>query len=87
MESPSEKVYTCPACGSEALAGAGKTDGLKNPGFCFACFSCGRTWREGELNYCPQCGRPVPSDELEELIICRSAVGFYVCKNCYEKIR
>ena len=87
MESPSEKVYTCPACGNEALVDAGKIDSSKNPGLRFACFSCGRTWREGELTYCPQCGRPAPSDELEELIICRSAVGFYVCKNCYEKIR
>jgi RecJ-like exonuclease len=77
-------VYECPRCGGLAL-----TDQFKagtGPGNQFLCFSCGSRWAEGELERCPECIQWRPGEEFEELIICRSAVGFYVCRSCYEKI-
>jgi len=77
-------VYECPKCGNLALvvqdeAGRGAASQ-------FLCFSCGGQWSENELERCPECYQWKPGGEFEELIICRSSVGFYVCRACYENI-
>lgn len=77
-------IYECPACG--ALALLEWTEAGLNAGFQFLCFSCGSLWTTNELARCPECMQWKPGGEFEELIICRSAVGFYVCRACYEKI-
>lgn len=65
-------VLECPRCSREwQMTGDGRV----------LCPSCGY-----ELVRCPECIQWKPADEFEELIICRSAVGFYVCRECYEKI-
>ena len=76
----------CPGCGVEALVDLQKTGVLIHPGARFFCFACGNSWSPEKMEYCPECGEPRPRDEFEELIICRSSVGFYVCRNCYNKI-
>lgn len=77
-------VYECPKCGSQALVLSGKAGiSMVNQ---FSCFSCGSQWNENELERCPECYQWKPGGEFEELIICRSSVGFYVCHTCYEKI-
>lgn len=77
-------IYECPKCGSLALIDQIKA-GI-NTESRFICFSCGSQWASGELERCPECIQWKPGEEFEELIICRSAVGFYVCRGCYEKI-
>ncbi len=77
-------IYECPACG--ALALLNRTEASINAGFQFLCFSCGSQWSDNELERCPECIQWKPGEEFEELIICRSAVGFYVCRACYDKI-
>lgn len=77
-------VHECPQCGSTAMVDMLRTGTDKD---CqFLCFSCGGKWAEGELERCPECIQWKPGEEFQELIICRSAVGFYVCRSCYEKI-
>ena len=78
------QIYSCPACGALALLERAETDLHAN--FQFLCFSCGGFWAANELARCPECMEWKPGEEFEELIICRSAVGFYVCRACYEKI-
>lgn len=77
-------VYECPQCGVMAMIDKFRA-GIDN-GYQFLCFSCGSRWAEGELERCPECIQWKRGEEFEELIICRSAVGFYVCRSCYEKI-
>jgi predicted RNA-binding Zn-ribbon protein involved in translation (DUF1610 family) len=77
-------IYECPECGNLALVvqcEAGTSSASQ-----FLCFSCGGQWYENELERCPECYQWKPGEEFEELIICRSSVGFYVCRACYEKI-
>ena len=81
---PIEILYECPKCGSQSLALPGEA-GI-NTVDQFACFSCVNRWSDNELERCPECYQWKPSDEFEELIICRSSVGFYVCRTCYENI-
>lgn len=78
-------LLECPRCGARALADrhAGKEE---QPGPRYTCFSCGGSWPAEEIKSCPECGRLQFSREFEELIICRSSAGFYVCRDCYEKI-
>lgn len=61
-------------------------EGGEKPAPHFACSSCGSRWNKEDMEYCPGCGELKPAGEFEELIICRSAVGFYVCRSCYGKI-
>jgi len=80
-EQPGRKgraIHECPECGAETLVTAGSKT--------FICFSCGNRWKEDELQCCPECYRLQPVAAFEELIICRSSVGFYVCRSCYGKI-
>lgn len=77
-------IYECPECSSLALIDKIKA-GI-NTGCRFLCFSCNSQWSDGELERCPECIQWKPGEEFEELIICRSSVGFYVCRGCYEKI-
>jgi hypothetical protein len=77
-------IYECPECGNLALIdqiGAGISTDRQ-----FLCFSCGGYWAVGKLERCPECIEWKPVEEFEELIICRSSVGFYVCRACYDKI-
>jgi predicted RNA-binding Zn-ribbon protein involved in translation (DUF1610 family) len=83
--SGTNKVYPCPQCGVRALVER-IPGGERHPAPRYLCFSCGGSWAAGEIETCPECGRPEFSTEFEELIICRSAAGFYVCRKCYEKI-
>jgi hypothetical protein len=77
-------VYECPKCGKQALVLPDKAGiSMVNQ---FSCFSCGSQWKENELERCPECYQWKPGGEFEELIICRSSVGFYVCRACYENI-
>jgi Zn-finger nucleic acid-binding protein len=77
-------IYECPKCGSLALVDQGEAG---RSAVCqFLCFSCGSQWSENELQRCPECFQWKHSGEFEELIICRSSVGFYVCRACYENI-
>ncbi len=78
-------IYQCPQCASEALLDT-ETCGSRITSPQFICFSCGSHWPKDDLEQCPECGLPGIKDEFEELIICRSSVGFYVCRSCYEKI-
>lgn len=77
-------VYHCPNCENPAMVDQGGAGRLAGPRF--FCFSCGNQWFEKELERCPECNQLQPGGEFEELIICRSSVGFYVCRSCYEKI-
>lgn len=79
-------VHECPECKVETLVTAGSGHGQKAGSKTFICFTCGNRWKEDELQYCPECYRLRPITEFEELIVCRSSVGFYVCRNCYGKI-
>jgi predicted RNA-binding Zn-ribbon protein involved in translation (DUF1610 family) len=78
------QIYECPDCGETALVGQGG-DG-KDSADHFHCYSCGSRWSDNELERCPECYQWKPGGEFEELIICRSSVGFYVCRACYENI-
>jgi len=75
----------CPQCSAQALVDLEKAGLYKQQGPLFACFSCGKSWLPEEMDYCPECGDPQPRDGFQELIICRSSVGFYVCNSCYNK--
>ena len=77
-------IHECPACKKETLVAAGSAGGSAKENF--ICFSCGSRWQDDELLICQECSRLWPADEFEELIICRSSVGFYVCHSCYEKV-
>ncbi|TEB12337.1 hypothetical protein [Pelotomaculum propionicicum] len=77
-------VYECPNCQNQGLVKI-KEDGGAADAY-FLCFSCGGRWAGSELERCPECYQWRPGEEFEELIICRSSVGFYVCGNCYGKI-
>lgn len=78
-------VYECPECTEEALVDLGAA-GECCDGPHFICFACGCSWQKEELERCPECNQLKPGSGFEELIICRSAVGFYVCGDCYLKI-
>ncbi len=84
MDVTKQPVDQCPSCGAPALSDL--KGGRENAESRFLCSSCGARWADGELERCPECIRWKPRQEFEELIICRSAVGFYVCRACYEKI-
>jgi Zn finger protein HypA/HybF involved in hydrogenase expression len=75
----------CPACATRALVDLDKAGLYKQQGPLFVCFSCGKSWLPKEMDYCPECDNPQPRDEFQELIICRSSVGFYVCRSCYNR--
>ena len=77
-------IYECPKCSSLALVDQGKAG--RSAACQFLCFSCGSQWPENKLERCPECYQWKPGGEFEELIICRSSVGFYVCRTCYENI-
>jgi len=84
-EKARQPVCSCPQCGAQALVDR-SPGGERQPDPQYLCFSCGGSWPAEEIESCPECGRPEFSAEFEELIICRSAAGFYVCRKCYEKI-
>lgn len=77
-------IYECPSCKDMALVNQNECGGIEGPQF--FCFSCGGQWSVHELERCPECNQWRPGEEFEELIICRSSVGFYVCGDCYSKI-
>jgi transcription elongation factor Elf1 len=78
------QFFECPNCSKTALVG--QVGAGKDSDYSFHCYSCGSRWSDNELERCPECYQWKPSGEFEELIICRSSVGFYVCRACYEKI-
>jgi len=77
-------VFECPGCSVEALVELGGESGAGRPAY--LCFSCGGSWEKDELECCPECNRLRPRGGFEELVICRSAVGFYVCGECYARV-
>lgn len=79
------KVYECPDCTEEALVDLRSAGELMDSP-AIVCFNCGGTWGREELELCPECRKMRPGSGFEELIICRSAVGFYVCGECYLRI-
>ncbi|OPZ72163.1 MAG: hypothetical protein BWY80_01185 [Firmicutes bacterium ADurb.Bin456] len=77
---------SCPTCSREALIDLDKAGLYQDQGPLFLCFFCGASWLPREMDYCPECDEPRPRNEFQELNICRSSVGFYVCHSCYNKI-
>lgn len=60
--------HTCPECDADALVDTGG-DGDDR----YVCFSCGTTWRDGQIERCARCGEPL---EVEgELSVCNGCLA------------
>ena len=55
-------IFLCPDCDDECLVYCGP-GGDQNPRIEFICFTCGETWKEGELDFCGSCGQPYENEE------------------------
>lgn len=78
-------LFECPDCNCKTvLDRRNGSDPLEQTRF--LCLTCGRQWPEQEMQYCPQCSQLRLNCDFEELVICRNAVGFNVCGQCFRGI-
>lgn len=60
--------HTCPGCDHDALVDTGADGDDRH-----ICFSCGTTWRDGQIERCARCGEPLEVDG--ELSVCNGCLA------------
>ena len=63
--------HTCPECDADALVDTGGDGDARH-----ICFSCGTTWRDGQIERCARCGEPLQVDG--ELSVCNGCLASLV---------
>lgn len=78
-------LFECPDCNCKTVMDR-RNSGESLEETRFLCLTCDMKWTEQEMQYCPQCSQVRLSCGFEELVICRNAVGFNVCAQCFRDI-
>lgn len=63
--------HECPSCESDAMVDCRESAGREVR---FLCFSCGKAWKAGEIDFCYRCGRAIEAGENN------------ICGDCYHHI-